>query len=58
MRRICKTCRWWQRNQLDKYETCNNVDSDMRFDETDAEYSCGHWSPEIEQDGDATWFNE
>ena len=38
--------------------TCNNVDSDMRFDETDEEYSCSHWQPEIEQDGDATWFLE
>lgn len=56
MRMRCENCRWWQRNKLDEEQTCNCVDSDMRFDETDKEYSCNHWSPEIEQDGDATWF--
>ena len=58
MRRICRTCRWWQTEDYTMDRKCNNVDSDMRFDETDEEYSCSHWMPEIEQDGDATWYLE
>lgn len=58
MRRICKTCRYWQKVKAEEEQTCNCVDSDMRFDETDAEYGCNHWEMALEQDGDATWFME
>lgn len=37
-------------------KTCNNVDSDNRFEATEREYSCNKWEPEIEQDGFATWY--
>lgn len=58
MRMICKRCRWWQKVKVDAEPTCNCVDSDNRFDETDAEYSCNHFAQEVEQDGDATWYLE
>lgn len=58
MHRRCETCRYWQMNRVEEGKTCNRVGSDMRFKATDADYSCSLWIPEIEQDGDATWFLE
>lgn len=58
MRRRCETCRYWQKVKAGESETCNNVDSDMRFDETDANYSCSHWEQTLEQDGNATWYTD
>lgn len=56
MRRECETCRWWHKVKANEPEICNNVDSDNRFDTTAKDYSCNKWSPQIEQDGDATWW--
>ena len=48
MNRTCEACRWWQKQRAGAEPICSNVDSDNRFDETEAE---------IEQDGDVTWTN-
>lgn len=56
VRRVCETCRWWQRLRVETEPCCYNVDSDMRFDRTDANYSCNHWGQKLEQDGNATWY--
>ncbi len=58
MKMICENCRWWQRNKVDSERECFNVDSDVRFTQTDADYSCNHWEQALEQDGNATWYIE
>lgn len=37
-------------------EVCVNGDSEEVAEFTDADYSCKWWLPQLEQDGDATWF--
>lgn len=58
MERKCKTCRWWYREDITHGEVCVNGDSEEVAEFTDADYSCRHWMPKLEQDGNATWFME
>ncbi len=52
----CRTCRYHYYESIDRGRVCVNPDSDLVGDWTEDDYSCNHWAPEIEQDGDATWF--
>lgn len=58
MERKCKTCRWWYKESLTNGEVCVNGDSEEVAEFTDAEFSCKWWQPQLEQDGDATWYME
>ena len=56
--RKCKNCRWWYYEDWTKGHVCVNGDSEEVAEFTDAEFSCRHWQPQLEQDGDATWYME
>lgn len=56
MKMMCENCRWWQIARVGEAKSCNNVDSDNRFDFTSENYSCNKWEIKIEQDGYATWY--
>lgn len=58
MERKCKTCRWWFKESLTSGEVCVCGDSEEVAELTDENFSCRHWLPKLEQDGDATWWME